>query len=298
LIPAGWKGSEVTQILWPTYFSKLAQPSDASSLDAFAKAIQIWPQAEFYKMRAMILHRSFRSASGSQKATMARAAMSEFQKAGELNPREPSHFVNQANLLSYLKQDTAAESAYLRAIQLQGGMESGYRGHFYLAIHHLNQGRRALFENKNSQAREAFEKAATEIELAAAQSPPQVMGDEGRMKRISIHDTLGSAREKSGNLKGAMESYHTAANIPGGEAVHYREGVILRKTADALLRDRRPEEALGYLIEARRRVGITSGAPERVTPRELSQFTTELDQSINSMKEAKIQAAPCPETPR
>ncbi|MDH4445889.1 MAG: O-antigen ligase family protein [Akkermansiaceae bacterium] len=298
LIPAGWKGSQVMQILWPTYFSKASCPSDDSSLDALAKAIQIWPQAEFHKMRAMILHRSFSSAFGSQKTAMARAAMSEFQKAGELNPNDPSHFVNQANLLSYLKQDADAELTYHRAIQLQGGMESGYRGHFYLASHYFNQGRRSLFENKNVKAREAFEKAATEIELAAAQSPPHVMGNEGRLKRISIHDNLGSTRENAGNLKGAMESYRAAASIPSGEAVHYREGVLLSKTAKALLQNRQPGEALGYFIEARRRISMAPGLPERVTPLEKSEFTKQLDQTINSMKEAKIEAVPYPETPR
>ncbi len=298
LIPAGWKGSQVTQILWPTYFSKASRPGDDSSLAALAKAIQIWPQAEFHKMRAMILHRSFSSASGSQKVATARAALSEFHKAGELNPNEPSHFVNQANLLSYLKQDADAERAYHQAIQLQGGMESGYRGHFYLATHHFNQGRRALFENKNAKAREAFEKAATEIELAAAQSSAQVMGNEERMRRISIHDNLGSTRENTGNLKGAMESYHAAASIPGGESVHYREGVLLSKTANALSENRHSGEALGYLIEARRRISMAPGVPERVTPLAKSQFTTQLDQTINSMKEAKIEAIPCPETPR
>jgi tetratricopeptide (TPR) repeat protein len=298
LIPAGWKGSQVTQILWPTYFSKASRPSDDSSLDALAKAIQIWPQAEFHKMRAMILHRSFSSASGSQKAALARAAMSEFHQAGELNPNDPSHFVNQANLLSYLKQDADAELTYHRAIQLQGGMESGYRGHFYLASHHFNQGRRSLFENKNVKAREAFERAATEIELAAAQSSPNVMGVEGRLKRISIYDNLGSTRENSGNPKGAMESYQAAASIPGGEAVHYREGVLLSKTAKALLQNRRSGEALGYFIEARRRINMAPGVPERVTPLEKSEFTAQLDQTINSMKEAKIVPVPCPETPR
>jgi hypothetical protein len=38
--------------------------------------------------------------------------------------------------------------------------------------------------------------------------------------------------------------------------------------------------------------------PERVTPLEKSEFTKQLDQTINSMKEAKIEAVPYPETPR
>ena len=297
LIPAGWKGSQVTQILWNRYFSKAPMPDADANFKAFTEAIQIWPQAEFHKILAMALHDSIGAASGSQKSAIARAAMTEFQKAGQLNPKDPSHFVNQANLLSFLKQDEDAEKSYQRAIELQGGMESGYRGHFYLADHHLNQGRRALVASKSVQAHKALEKAATEIELAAAQAPDRFTGTADRAKRISIHDNLGILREKAGNLQGAMESYQTAASIPGGAPVHYREGVLLSKIAESLLQNNRPAEALGYFLEAKRKSSMANAAPDRVTPREQSQFAIKLDQTIRSMKETKIQATPYPGSP-
>jgi hypothetical protein len=43
---------------------------------------------------------------------------------------------------------------------------------------------------------------------------------------------------------------------------------------------------------------MAPGVPERVTPLEKSEFTAQLDQTINSMKEAKIEPVPFPETPR
>ena len=109
-LPVGWKGLQVTRILWPTYFSKQAATSTESRIDALSAAIRIWPQSEFYQDRATV----FQTLAGSNDQPVfreyAERAIDDYQQASLLKPFDPGLVVNRANLLSQLQRVLSAGS--------------------------------------------------------------------------------------------------------------------------------------------------------------------------------------------
>jgi O-antigen ligase/tetratricopeptide (TPR) repeat protein len=291
LLPAGWKGSRVTAILWPTYFSKQPETAAEARIDALTEAIGIWPMSEFYQDRAQVFQeQAIEKAGGPAFREWAELAAFDYAEGVRLHPREPGLAVNLGNLLSQLERDAEAEQAYDRAILLQGGMEPAYRSHFSLAQHHQRKGLRLFDADETEAAQAELELAAQEIEAAVGKMH-WVIGDMWE-PRVSIHEALGAAREANGDREGALESYHFAAELRDGRRAHYRAAVLIGTMAVEAWSQRQPSQALAKFIEARRRAGMAhNDLPAGISPSDRDEYIAYLDRSIAFLKGAKVEPA-------
>lgn len=290
LIPAAWKGTRVTSILWPTHFSKLSTGSPESRAGSLTEAIRIWPQAAFYQERAAAFQTLASQEDSPDFVRHAEQAVSDYTEASARHPFEPAFAVNRANLLSQLKRDAEAEEWYEKAISLQGGMEPGFRGHFALANHYWRKSLRLFDPGNPASAHAAIELAAEHIETAVKKMH-WVIADM-KEPRINIHETLGAFRETVGDCDGALEAYDFATTLPGGARAHYRAGVMIGKTAMEEWMKRRPAEAMKLFLEARKRVTQAGGnLPYGITPSQSAEFIHYLDQQLALLKAAKVQPA-------
>ena len=289
LLPTGWKGTQITQILWPSYLGKVAATSNEARVDALTEAIRLWPQPTFYQERAFLFQEAAAAGAGAQTRAAAEQAIRDFEITERLHPHDPSPVINRANLLSQLNRNAEAEDAYNRAIQLQGGMEPGFRSRFFLANHLLRKSNRQFDPQDPSPALASVEIAAQQIEEAITQMHWIVsdMND----PRVSIHESLGAAREANGDYQGAMAAYDFAVTLTLGSRAHYRAGRLHGKMATTAWNARRPAEALAHFIEAKNRIGRTPELPQGVSPSQRADYLAHLDRSIAFLKGAKIEPA-------
>jgi tetratricopeptide (TPR) repeat protein len=281
----------VTQTLWPVYFSAKSNLSLEASIDKLTSAIAQWPLSDFYQRRA--LNHVSLADSDSYPADAVEAkenAIGDYKEASRLHPFDPSFVINRANILSGLERDSEAEQDYANAILLQGGMEPAFRGHLFSAVHYLRKGIRLFDNSEIPQSLASLEMAAAQIETACEMMHwiAQDMVD----VRISIHESLGKAKEASDDLQGALESYDFASTFDYGNRAHYRAGTLLGKMADIAWKARRPEEAMALFIKARHRVSITHVFPAGVTQIQRVEYLAYLDQTIAFFKAAKVTPLP------
>jgi tetratricopeptide (TPR) repeat protein len=290
LFPAGWKGIQVTRILWPTHFSKQPATSAEARIDALSDALRIWPQAAFYQERANVFQILADSSDNPGFREPAERAIDDYLEASRLHPFNPEPAVNRANLLSRMQRDAEAEEWYGKAIQLQGGMEPGFRSHFSLAKHFLLKGLSKYDPEKPEATHAALELAAEQMEKAVKKMHWVIQ--DMREPRVSIHENLGTAREAVGDREGALEAYNFAATLQGGMRAHYRAGVLIGKMAVEAWTNRRPAEAMKYFMEARKRLNQAGGnLPQGVTPSQRAEYIAYLDYQIAFLKGAKIEPA-------
>lgn len=286
LIPMGWRGTQVTRILWSSYLSKVKVSMEESKIDALTKAIQIWPQATFYQDRATIYQTMAVSAPDDASTAFAERAINDYKQAEQLHPYDPGPVVNRANTLSQLQRDEEAENAYDRAIHLQGGMEPAFRVHLSLANHLLRKGLRQYSAQDPEQTLASMEISAQHMEQSFKQIP--WAGQDIWEPRVSIHESLGAAREANGDYKGAMQAYDFATTLAKGSRAHYRAGILYGKMAASAWTARRPAEALANFIEAKKRIGMTNELPQDVSPSQRAEYLAYLDRTINFLQGAKI----------
>ncbi len=287
LLPSGWKGLLTTRTLWETHFSKNPATSAEARIDALTDAIRIWPHSAFFQERAVL----YQVISVSKDSTLfpdaAQLALDDYQSASRLHPFEPGHAVNRANVLSQMQRDEEAVQWYTKAIHLQGGMEPGFRAHFCLATHYLRKGLREYDPAKPDKALDALENSAKNIELAVKQMHREIA--DMRELRLSIHESLGTAREAAGDGKGALQSYEFASKLHDGKRAHYRSAVLIGKIAVDAWYQRKPSEALKLFIDARLRIDLAVGLmPNGVTPSQRVEYISYLDKTIAFLKGAKV----------
>lgn len=287
LLPAGWRGSQVTRILWPVYFSKNFVPSSESKVTAYDAAIPLWPLSNFHQERGVILQEMAGDVENPQFQSLTELAISDYQEAIRLHPHDPGPVLNLAILLSQTGRNDEAEQWFGTAIQLQGGMEPGFRSHFHTAKHFLRKGL-GLYDPENpSASHKALEQSARHIE-AAVNKMHWVIGDMVE-PRVSIHENLGAAREANGDREGAMESYDFAASLPNGKRAHYRAGLLIGRMAVEVWSKRQSSEALAKFIEARRRIALAGGElPVGVPTSQSVEYVDYLDRMIALLKGANI----------
>lgn len=294
LIPLGWRGSRVTAALWPMYLAKVPLSTAEAKVDALSEAIAIWPTAAFYQERASIHHLVASESTGAQARDAAENAISDYMEAADLHPFDPGIPINRANLLSELRRDKEAEDAYDLAIHLQGGMEPAFRARFSLASHLMKKAARAFSPESPENALAILENAAVQIEQTAKEM--HWITPDLRSTRVTIHESLGAAREANGNYDGAMEAYDFVCSLPTGEKGHYRAAILNGKIAAAAWNARNSPLAMAYFIEARRRLSATSETtlPEGVSMVNRAEYLKYLNDTINFMTGAKIQPATLP----
>jgi tetratricopeptide (TPR) repeat protein len=289
LIPMGWKGSQVTRILWPSYFSKVKISMEESKIDALTKAIQLWPQFNFYQERAALYQTMVGSATDATSMALAEQAINDYGEAERLHPYEAGLVVNRANTLSQLRRDVEAEEAYERAIYLQGGMELAFQVRFSFANHLLRKGLRQFSAEEPEPTLATMEIAAQQIEQSFSEmgwfTPDKLE------VRVAIHESLGAAREANGDYKGAMQAYDFATTLKRGTRAHYRAGILYGKMAASAWSARRPAEALANFIKAKKRIGMTNELPQNVSQSQRNEYLAYLERTINFLKGAKISPA-------
>lgn len=289
LLPVGWKGAQVTRVLWPSYFSKQPVTSTESKIDGLTAALGIWPRPSLYQERAFIYQEASAATEGSQSKEMAEHSIADYMEAEHLHPFDPNPVINRANVLSQLRRDGEAEDAFNRAISLQGGMEPGFRARFSLAKHLMHKGLRQFSVEYPAEALTTLEVAAQQMEESIRQMHWGI--EDMREPRVSVQESLGAAREANGDYEGAMKAYDFATTLPAGTGnrAHYRAGILNGKMAAKAWADRRPAEAMGYFIEARRRIDLAKQLPQGITPSQKIEYLAYLDQAISYLKGAKIE---------
>ena len=290
LLASGWKGTQVTRMLWPSYFSKSFVPSTASTIDALSEAMRIWPAVEFYTRRAASLQQpSAPEAAPDARRGLLERALGDYEKAGELQPKDPAIAVNHGNLLSFLGRDAEAEARYANAVLLQGGMEPAFNARLSLARHLLGKGIRQMRAGKTDAALDSLETAVGHVEYAAAQIPPWIFHTLGRPTQFSIHEGLGLARELLGDYDGAFQAYAAALAVPRApRSVEYRIGLLHGKLASQKWAERKPSEALGSFLKARQHIAAASDLPEGIPPARRVEYLAYLDRTIAFLKAAKV----------
>jgi hypothetical protein len=287
LLPAGWNGSRVTHILWPTYLGKTRPTAIETKLEALNEAIAVWPQSTLLGDRARIRHELANSMVETPGfKDLAELAIEDYAEAGRLHAFDPLFPINSGYLLSLLGRDDEAEAAFARGIKLQGGMEPAFRGNFSLAIHLLRKSQ----HQQPDQARATLETAAASIETAAE----NMHYIQGYMHepRLLIHEGLGEAHEQAGDMASALASYNHASSLREGLHAHYRAARVLGKAAVKDWMENNPSKALEGFIEARRRVGMASGRlPNGVTQADRTEYTQYLDRMISFLKTANVNPA-------
>lgn len=292
MISAGWIGSQVARILWAEYFSGQGTFSRESRLDAYSEAIELWPRFEFYQARGELILKGTGSNGLAGSREVVERARSDYQEACRLHPCDPGLAVNLANQFSYLGRDSEAEAYYARVIELQGGMEAGFRGRFSFAMHLFHQGLKQFRAGSSEVALAVLERAVVQMEEAVKQTPPYGFSFEERASRIFLYERLGAVRAAMGDRDGALKAYDLACLIPTGSGVHYQAAVLIGKTAVDEWSKRRPSEALGHFMEARKRLGQAGSAlPQGVTASQRAEYLVYLDRMIAFLKGAKIEPA-------
>ena len=136
---AGWQAGLCYRELWPVWFvpKGLGATLPDESLARIDRARQRWPGAELAGQAAGIARRAAEQPvlpAGEREEWLAQAA-GYYAEAARLNPFDPEWAINGANLLSTLGRDDEAERFFVRAIELQGGMESLFRARYYYGRH-------------------------------------------------------------------------------------------------------------------------------------------------------------------
>jgi O-antigen ligase len=253
------------------------------------RVLQIWPHATFYLEQATLLQTAAAADPSAASPETLDRAIHAYEKAGQLNRFDPTPVVNRANLLSFLRRDREAENAFNLAIRLQGGMEPAFRAHFSFARHLTSVGRR---QSNPAEAKSVQEAAAQQMEQAVKQMHWVVQ--DMPVPRVAVHENLGLARERCGDVQAALHAYDFAAALRKGSKAHYHAGVLLGRMASKIWAQNRPAEAYGYFIESKRRIGLAKELPQNVTAAQRAEFIAYVDRGIQLMKTARIKAVPYP----
>jgi len=289
ILPFAWLGIRVTKELWPIYYNKLQSVSTERRIDAFGEAIRIWPQSELHMDRAQLLHELAGSTSGEEAAQWARKAIADYQAASKIHPHDPAFVINQAIILSVLGETAKAESAFIKAIELQGGMEAGFRSHQAYASHLARKGLGQLESGDKKSTLATLQEAVNQIEQAYSSSAAYIMGSEGRSLRVNIHELLGLAHEANGNNPQALQSYNFAASLPMGNRAHHRAGVLIGRMARDAWYQRNPARALALFMEARERIAKAGAElPYGATATRRAELMKYFEESIKFLKAAKV----------
>lgn len=290
IAPFAWLGIRVTKELWPIYFNKHQSVSTDARIHALGEAIRIWPQSELHIDRARLLHELAANTKGEESIQQGRKAFADYEAAAKIHPYDPAFVINKAIIHSGLGETEKAETTFQRAIELQGGMEAGFRSHYAYASHLARKGSSQLQNDDKKSALATLQAAASQIERAHGESAGYIMGKEGQTLRVNIHELLGLAHEANGNNPQALESYNFAASLPMGNRAHYRAGALIGRMGNDAWHQRKPALAHAYFIEARERIAKAGAElPYGASATRRAELMKYFEESIKLLKAAKIE---------
>jgi O-antigen ligase/tetratricopeptide (TPR) repeat protein len=285
---SGWKGTQATRILWPTYFGG-GEPGYETRIDALSEAIDIWPLFSLVQQRGILYQQMAADESSPESArSLFELAVADYQRVSELHPFDPASVVASANLLSLFGQNTQAESGYERGIKLQGGMEGGFQAHFNYA-RHLHRKALAQYDPTNpAAALEIFQMAILHMEEALNTSWAHGNPKDQKL-RVKLHEDYARALEAAGKFRQALAEYDFATTKPYGGGSHYNAALLLGRLAVTAWSERRSEDALYFFIWANNRMySSRQDLPSGVTAEDKREYAAYLLRTINFLKGAKV----------
>lgn len=188
----GWFGLRATMTLvsvWPVlYASDPGNRGDSSvSMIQLEKAAKWWPGYRVQEEIARLCRMSSSNpnASVGERNAWNSRAVEAYQEASAAHPFHPGFQVNLGNALSDLGSAPEAESALAKAIELQGGLEGGFRARLCLAQHLYQTWQRRWQEDRRAgEALHEFLRARELLDESDVQS--QWAYEDSKMLRKSL----------------------------------------------------------------------------------------------------------------
>lgn len=288
LLMFGWKGSRVSIILWPSYFSN-SEAGPEPKADALTRALSIWALPSLYQERAKTnLMLANREPEGGTRIELFSAALDDFQAATKLDPYDPETILGAANMLSGFGRNPEAEAAFRRAIELQGEMEPTFYARGLYARHLCRKGISELNDSDPSLALGTFQLALVQTDWIAKTLGYYISSDGDLRTPTTIHQGLGTSYEKLGDFKAALAEYDLAATLPHGASSHYLAGLLYGKRAVHAWSQRESSDALRLFMEAESRINLATEPPEAVTQEARAEYSAYLRKSIEFLQGAKV----------
>lgn len=293
LVSLGWMGVRVTAVMCADNHGKRSELSREARIGVLTEAIRRWPLGEFFMERAGIYQKQAAQApQGTCDTVAVTRAADDYRQAAAANPFAPWPVVNQANLLALLGQDAEALKLFDRGIELQGGMEAGYKAGYSKAAYLRDHAERLLAADKRDEAVAALVNARDTL---ARTNSLAVWGEQGQLARslrISIGDRLAVLLSLAGRDREAENEFEATAAIGTETGIRYLYACHLRMKAKRVWYERNPAEALGLFIRARYWLDLTGNhLPAGVKPEDCAKFRGELDECIAFLKGAQVEPA-------
>ena len=282
----GYRGTRVSIDLWQSFFSK-QKFGPESQIYATSKAIQHWPLFSLYQHRGILYQEA--AAEETDRETIKeflRLSLSDFREASRLHPFDPTSALGTALPLTLLERYAEADQHYLRAIELQGGMEAGFQGHLRFAGHLNKKGLWEYSSDLKSEAMVSFELAARHIEDAFTLSWRKTEDD--HRLRVAIYENWARTLEDVKDYQKALDLYENASKLRFGGTSNYRAGLLYGKLAVESWTERKGSEALKLFQVAKQKIAIANELPADVSPENKSEWVAYIDQSIGYLEVAEF----------
>ncbi len=157
-LPLGYAGIQASRAfaaLWPVWFgsASVTSSSPEDKLERIENAAYLWPSAGITGKAGRLARAvsDSKTLAADEQEWWLRKSAELFGEAAALHPFDPEWELNRANLLSALGRDEEAEESYVRAIQLQGGMEATFHARHYFALHLYRRWYRLWLEERRAE---------------------------------------------------------------------------------------------------------------------------------------------------
>lgn len=183
----GWKASMALHLIWPVIYEKesMVQLQPQKAMDRLEQASHNWPGFRLLDEKASWARTmaSDPELSKEEKQAWNQMAMVSYQEAFGFHPFNPQIAVNLGNTCAELGLADEAEEYLERAIELQGGLEAGFRARYFLARHLYEVWhRRWLKERRAEEAMGQFLRAQELLETADPLIPVVLRNESAGLK--------------------------------------------------------------------------------------------------------------------
>jgi len=287
LLFAGIKGTRVSLLLWPGFFGADTIGYE-TRIDALSGAINIWPLHSLI-MRRGIMYQEASGAEGDGNSgeELLGLALADYRRASSLHRFDPQAAIGLANILSTLGRNAEAESAYSKAVELQGGMEAAFKAHYYSAKHYHRKA--VISHDPANPAASLADMEIAVLHMEEAVKTSWIGKTEDRILRVQMYQDYGLILESAHDYKGAIEQYDFASKIPYGGNSHYYAGQLLGRLAVMKWAERHSEDAMQLFMQASHRINAArNDLPANVTGEKRDEYAKYLLNTINYLKGAGI----------
>ncbi|KAB2641009.1 MAG: O-antigen ligase family protein [Verrucomicrobia bacterium] len=295
LLPIAWAGTRVTALRWDEQRIKRSEILPVVKIAVLTEAIGLWPSAAFYQERGEAFQQlSAQAPQGGVDRAAVTCAVEDYRRASVLNPFVPGPVVNRANLLGLLGKDAEAMQQFERAIELEGGMEGGFKAGYSKAVYLRQKAERLLAEKREAEALVALLDAREALVKSSRFPSGEPLWGEAWGLRVSIGERLGVLLSLAGRDQEAEAEFENVVLVPGGGGMRYLEAWHLRLQAKRIWHKREPEAALALFLKARRVMNLGGPLPSGVTADDLAKLRADVDYCIGFLKGAQVEPAKLP----